>query len=238
MKIGILAVSYNCAGDIDNVLSPFKGDSFVISACNIQFDKFDIPPDEDTLIKLYETPEVQHISTSVCPLPEAEARNLALKYLLYRDVDYVWLVDGDEFYTDKEVNAITKILSETSHGPYFSINFKNYVFDGRTWISGFCPPRIFSNRIHGGISSFYWDNDVSYNDGTDYKRLPNAKIPESVANVRHMTWLHTNGKEKVRYQLKHFGECSYSWNSSLERLEFNEAYYLKNKVKKPELIYD
>lgn len=238
MKIGILAAMYNCAKDVDAVLAPFKSDVFVTSACNIQFDKFDIPPDKDTLIKLYETPEVEYIATSVVPLPESDARDIALRYLLSRDVDYVWLVDGDEFYTDKEVKAIQEVLLATSHGPYFSINFKNYVFDGRTWVAGFCPPRIFSNRIHGGIKSFYWDNDICYNDGTDYKSIPHVKIPESAAHVRHMTWLHSNGKEKVSYQLKHFGECSYLWNSLLGELEFNESFYLKHKLKKPELRYD
>jgi len=238
MKIGILAAMYNCAKDVDAILAPFKKDIFVTAACDIQFDKFDTLPDEDTLIKLYETPEVQYIATSVVPLPESAARDIALKYLLSRDVDYVWLVDGDEFYTDGEVNAICEVLRLASHGPYYSINFKNYVFDGKSWLSGFCPPRIFSNRIHGGISSFYWDNDISYNDGTDYKVIPHVKIPESVANVRHMTWLHSNGKEKVAYQLKHFGECSYSWNSLLGELEFDEDFYLRHKLKKPTLRHD
>lgn len=241
MKVGILGAFYNCAKDVPTVLSPFLERGFTISACNIQFSEFGPPPDTETYDALmslrYDT-----ICVNVSPVPmkEHEARSMAMKYLLEEDVDYVWILDGDEFYTKEEVDAIVKFLSTQplDSETYYSIAFKNYVFDGKTWIHGFRPPRIFSNRIKGGLSRFYWDNDVVYKDGSAYSTLTETKISESVAHVRHMTWLHSNGKEKVKYQLKHFGECSYRWDEKENLLKFDEMFYARQGKRIPELNHD
>jgi len=241
MKIGILGAFYNCAKDVKEVLSPFMGRGFKFSVCNIQFDHFSTPPDSETYDALMATPgETICVSVSPVPMKEHEARSMAMNYLLERDVDYVWILDGDEFYTTKEVDNIVEFLSQQSawSEQYYSISFKNYVFDGKSWIHGFRPPRIFSNRVRGGLARFYWDNDVVYKDGSVYSTLNETKIPESVAHVRHMTWLHSNGKEKVEYQLKHFGACSYKWDDKENELKFDETFYGRQNKEIPELHYD
>jgi len=77
-----------------------------------------------------------------------------------------------------------------------------------------------------------------YNDGTDYKNASHLEIPRNIAHIKHMTWLHSNGKAKVEYQKKRWGEegCSYSWNYEKNILEFNEAFYAKNNLALPNLI--
>lgn len=240
MKIGVLFAPYNCAADINRLVEPFLGEEFVISACNIQFDVFDTPPDEDTFKALSSHPAISFIATSPIPLREDAARNMALSYLLEKDVDFIWILDGDEFYTKEQVQGIVKeIRGKHLYEAFYSINFKNYIFDGKSWIDGFCPPRIFSNKIYGGIDSFYWDNDLSYKNGKPHSRLLNVIIPKPVAHVKHMTWLHSNGKSKVEYQMKHFnGVCSYIWNEDKKVLEFNPNFYKSRGIKEPEVFND
>ena len=38
--------------------------------------------------------------------------------------------------------------------------------------------------------------------------------------------------------MKHFGHCGYKWNYELNKLEFNQEYYLKNNEKTPIINYE
>jgi ribosomal protein L6P/L9E len=51
-----------------------------------------------------------------------------------------------------------------------------------------------------------------------------------------MTWLHSNGKDKYEYQMKHFGHCGYKWNYETNQLELNLEFYAKNKIDIPKII--
>jgi hypothetical protein len=51
-----------------------------------------------------------------------------------------------------------------------------------------------------------------------------------------MTWLHSNGKEKYEYQIKHFGECSYEWNYETNKLEFNKDFFDRKSILPP-IVY-
>jgi hypothetical protein len=53
--------------------------------------------------------------------------------------------------------------------------------------------------------------------------------------VKHLTWMHENGKSKYEYQMKHFGACSYKWNYQKNELEFNEDFFIRNNVTKPKI---
>lgn len=234
-KFGILGCFYNCEENITSVSSPFEGDpDLLLAAVSCPFVGFPPSQRDSTVSKLGAW---EYVYSSDVPVKESDARNMPLNFLLFNEVDYVWLLDGDEFYTEEQVQSIKKYV-ETYSGEnnFFSVNFKNVVFDGSVWVDGFCPPRIFSNKIHGGIKEFYWDNDVLYEDGTQYKHLINMAIPRKVAHVKHLTWLNNElGRKKVEYQKQHFGACSYRWDEAAGELRFDEAYHEAHGIEIPHL---
>jgi hypothetical protein len=168
-------------------------------------------------------------------LKEADARNLCLFYLMSHDCDYVFLADSDEMYTVEEIGRIIEYVKTKPQIDCFEIQFKNYIFDGKSWIDGFHPFRIFKTSGQGGLSRFYWDNDVKFKNGKTQHDIERVIIPKDVAFIRHLTWLHSNGKEKYEYHMKHFGLCSYNWNYNTNMLELNEQYYISKKEKIPEI---
>ena len=180
---------------------------------------------------------------------ESDIRNEGLKFLLKDNIDYLFILDNDEFYSLEQIkNILDYIIKEDNeYQSWFSIPFKNYIFDCGTWISGFCPPRIFKIRIGNGkkLLNFYFDNDVYYEDGKDlynYKSFPNKKIPENLLNggIKHITWTHENGENKEKYQRAHFnGICSYKFNKEKNKLEFDiEGFYKKYNIPVPVLNQD
>lgn len=179
---------------------------------------------------------------------EAQIRDKALQFLLKEKCDVIWLLDNDEFYTEEQIENIIKYinLGSNSFESWFSIPFKNYILDGQQYLKGFCPPRIFRVNPAGdliyNLECFYWDNDIRYTDPNglkkDYKELSGKRIPEKILDggVKHLTWLHSNGKNKVIYQNKHFGHCSYKWNEEKQELEIDYDFYNKNGLDLP-IIY-
>jgi hypothetical protein len=258
MNIGILLCSYDCADSLDEVMAPWfnlKGKfDFVISAVSAQFKEYsdlDIRVDNwPTLGKLSEylqDKKINFLETPDKPLLEHEARNLALNHLLEKDVDFIWLLDGDEFYTEEQIEKIIEYINRGDNQFYtwFSIPFKNYIFDGKQWIDGFCPPRVFrTNRdFRTKLYRFHWDNDVDYEikeEGTlyNYIQYPNKPVPKLLVDggIKHLTWLdNEKSHQKVIYQEKHFnGICSYKWEDG--HLKFNEDYYRKTRQSLP-IIY-
>jgi hypothetical protein len=244
-KFGIIGCFYNCADYLPEVLPPWfklkKEFNLEMTAVNCLFTEYAAMgmKNEDSktrdIIKSF-----PFDYTFISPIPQHDSivRNSVLSYLLYKEVDFVWLLDGDEFYTEEEIRNIISFVIENKDKYWFSLNFKNYIFDGKTWVDGFRPPRIFNNTLNKKIDRFYWENDIVYSDGTDYKKLSNIEIPIEKARVRHMTWLNKNGKSKVEYQIKHYGHCSYKWNEIKQELEFDLDYYKKFGVPLPNLIKD
>jgi len=166
-------------------------------------------------------------------IKEADARNLPLFYLLSNDVDYVFLVDSDELYTQEQVLNIINYVEENEDIDCFEINLKNHIYDGKSWIDGFHPFRIFKTNCYGGLRNFFYDNDVVYSDGKTHKQTNTRLIPKEIAHVKHITWMNYNGKNKVKYHLKHFGDCSYKWNEEKNCLELDIEYYKKHNYEIP-----
>jgi hypothetical protein len=246
-KFGVLACMYDCADYVDAVLKPWLGrDNVELAIVHAQFKEYaDMGKpniDSPTIGRLVPYSGVIKTFIEDKPLTEAEARNIPLKYLLERNCDYIWLLDGDEFYTERQIDRIIEFVEMSRKTAWFKIPFKNYVFDGSQWIDGFCPPRIFRTKyLEWNLSKFYWDNDVGYTSGTllcQYDQMPSVEIPRSVAHVKHLTWLHSNGKKKWEYQMKHFGHCSYKWNNETNKLEFDLDFHAKHGIPLPILNSD
>lgn len=252
MKIGIIYCAYNCKNYIQKSLSPIisaKNENLISQICAVSIpfmEYFDINQNNDgtteLLLDFYNQGFINNIFTQPNYIQEHKARDLCLQYLKITNCDAIWMIDGDEFYSIDDIKNIINFIEENPNYAWYSINFKNYIFDGKQWIDGFCPPRVFKTKFNfNTIDSFFWDNDISYNQNNkliNYKILPSLEIPKHTAHIRHMTWLHENGKQKYEYQIKHFGHCGYRWNYELKELEFNKDFYLKNNQKLPTIFKD
>lgn len=251
MKIGLIASAYNAEDFLHECLEAwrkFKNSSkhslvcSFIHNCFKENGKLGYPLEsQDRTHKLleeeYENGFLDYYNFSDKNLTEAEARTVCLKDVIKDEVDYVWTIGLDEIYSTHDIENILSFVEFNSYIDWFKINYKNYVFDGDQWVDGFCPPRVFKVKSHGGLKELYYDDDFIYADGTDYKSAPHLEVPKSIAHVRHMTWLHSNGKSKVEYQKKRWGEegCSYSWNYDKNELEFNKNFYTKKNLPLPTL---
>ncbi len=272
MKLGVIYCCYGNPEYIDDCLDPWieakKTNNILIAAVHGQFKEYHelgIPDNDIESIRqlsiLYregnkiENLYVQnHYSSFTHYQSEAEIRDKGLQWLLQQNCDYIWLLDNDEFYTVGQINNIINYIQKEEFIDWFSILFKNYIFSGREWISGFCPPRIFKVNLLDKdlkLNNFYWDNDVKYLAGINcklvgdttlwsYKGLSNKSIPNNLLSggIKHLTWLHTNGKLKYEYQMKHFGHCGYKWNYDTNQLEFNLEFHQKNNIPLPEINYE
>jgi hypothetical protein len=182
-------------------------------------------------------------------LQEAGVRDKALQFLKSQNVDFIWLWDGDEFATTDELNSIYSYLSFPHEFAWFSISYKNYVFDNKTYLSDpFTPPRIFKANYFGRkIHRFYLDNDISYltKDGEEirFQSLPHRIIPRRIAWIKHLSWLSDErSKRKIKYQLSHFGkyggDCSYAWDEKNNKLIFNLDFFKKRGEMVPQTEQD
>lgn len=263
LKVGILGCGFCCEKDLDTRLNtwiPFHQNLDIIfsivSARFKEYEGLNIHQDNTNTSKLlkeyYKHGNIQYLHLPEKSLTEADSRDLALQDLLKNNVDLIWLLDlSDEYYTESQIEKILEYIETGDNKLYtwYSIPFKNYIFDGKQWIDGFCPPRIFRVKTQNYTSdavlnNCYWDNDFNYKSSSgrliSYKSFPEKKIPSNIINggVKHLTWLHSNGEEKVKYQMKHFGDCSYKWNQEKKELEFNLDFYRKNGLELPKINKD
>jgi len=251
-KIGILYCAYNCKTYLKESLDNFfkaKKDGLIDEICAVSLpflEYYDINNTDDgtteEIVNLYKEGSIDYTFTNPKYIKEHLARDLCLQYLKFKECDLFWLVDGDEFYSLKDIKNIISFVESNQEYCWYTINFKNYIFDGKQWIDGFCPSRIFRKNFNDfKIQSFYWDNDIGYekdNKIYNYKDLPKLEVPKDIAHIKHLTWLHLNGKDKYEYQMKHFGYCGYIWNYELNQLEFNKEFYLKTNQQLPTIYYE
>lgn len=231
MKIGVLYCGYNTLDYVEESLRIWidlkAKHSIIISAVSAPFqecpDEWKISDGTDTYLrKLWESKQIDYFFDEPKFTKECVLRTTALTPLLQEDVDFVWIVDSDEFYTEQEIVAIIDFL-QTHEAATYAVPLKNYVGDTQTYLP-FPLTKIFNNRFPSRIDRFYWDGEVFYDDGQDCKHLPKIVIPRDIAFVRHYAWLaNERSRLKIEYQQKHFGRCSYRWNNGM--LEINDEYY-------------
>lgn len=243
MKFGILLTAYACEDTLRRCLEPWIKLQFPISAVSVPFEEYkDVEQNNEATTEILIEEGLGIFEPKF--IKEHEARNLALSKLLESNVDYIWLLDGDEIYTEEQIKRIIEFVEAHEDICWFSIPFKNFVFDENQYVEGFCPPRIFhTNYQNCKLLKAYWDNDFlySYKDSEiSYKQLSTLSIPKKISNIKHLTWLNNErSKKKVEYQMKHFkGVCSYAWNKAENKLEFNQDYYFSRSLLPPKIIRD
>lgn len=247
MKVGVLLCAYNMAEYVDNCLSSWifakddkLGDNeFVISAVSASFAEYkDAGITEDSTKERlrwhFNQRNIDYLSDNLEWVSEKEARNAALKPLLQVGCDTIIMVDLDEFYAVQDIENIFNYVKLEKWISSFSVCLKNFVFDHKTYLEEpFTPNRIWRVKTNGyELGGCIYDNNMSYVsvDGKTIgeNQLPHKKIPQSVAWVRHLTWMDDQkSKAKISYQMKRWNVCSYKWNEEKDCLEFNEEYYKK-----------
>ena len=244
MKVGILLSAYNSENYIDRCLEPWfnlKKELDITIGCNSGMYKEYIsfgfkPKNKGTLSKLVSYDLDFLISTGPnALLGENDSKNSVL-HKLKNSCDVVWIVDSDEFYTETDIKNVINHINETPEFDWYSINFKNYTFTEKTFMDGFCPPRIFRTDRNGGINEFYFDNHILYNDGDTFENKPNQSIPRNIAWIEHYSWLNRDltSREKIKYQNQRFGgECAFKWNEDTKSLEFVKEFYYKRNLEPP-----
>jgi len=244
MKIGVLFTIYNCESYVDNCLKPWfnlKSEYDITMACTSGMFKPYLelgfkPKNKTTLQKLVQYDIDYLISTgSNSLIDEDQSRNNALNFLK-KNCDIICIVDGDEFYTETDIKNIINHINQTPEFDWYSINFKNYTFTEKTFIDGFCPPRIFRTDRNGGIDKFYFDNHILYNNGDVFENKSNKSIPRNIAWIEHYSWLNkdSRSKEKIDYQNQRFsGGCAFKWNEECQSLEFVKEFYEKQNLETP-----
>jgi FkbM family methyltransferase len=244
IKIGVLLSAYNSEDYIDECLSPWislKDEYSITFACvsGMYKEYLDFgfkSKNKGTLAKLIKYDLDFLLSTGEKSLlGENDSKNSALD-VLKNNCDLVWILDSDEFYTEGEIKNIVEYIQKNSQYDWYSVNLKNSTFEKKLWIDGFCPPRIFRTDRNQGISHFYFDNHITYNNGENFESKPNLKIPRNVAWVKHYSWLNedTRSREKIKYQERRFvGGCSFSFDENTGKIHFSENFYRNKGIEEP-----
>lgn len=250
-KFGIIFCGYNNENTVDEALSPFLDDErFVVAAVSVPFAEYiDQSAFEDSttdkLRKYHKQGKIKHFIDSPRYIKDHEARNLAVDLLKREGVDFLFIWDADERGAKDQINEIIKFVESDEDSYWWSLSYKNYVFDDKTYLKEpFTPPRIFRMK-KGGCSfpSFYWDNCVVYQHASgsiNYLDVPHKVVPKEVAWIPHYTWPNNElGERKVNYQKDHHNgaACSFRWDEE-KGLIFNEEYFKMRGEEIPETLMD
>ena len=248
MKIGLIYCGYNIEEYVLDTITPWieakKFFDVKIAAVSLPFKEYfnssqSEDKTKDILTDLYSRGQIDFLYTEPKYIEEHTARNLCLFSVLANKPDIVIMVDGDEFYTVEAIKSIVDYIEKTPQFDCYEVDFKNYVFDGKQWIDGFHPFRVFRNDRNKGINQFYWDNDVIFINGKTHKQTNYVTIPREVAHIKHMTWLNDErSRLKREYQLKRAGVCSYNWDDEKKCLSFNYDYYDTHGYERPVVFRD
>lgn len=246
MKLGVLGSAFNCHDLLPRTLEPWikarEKYDLKIAVSSIQFDSFQDCDNSKTLEILGKSNLDFYTATGHIKLSEAEARNQSLNELLKMGCSQIAIWDADELYSDKDIDGLFKFVSDEPFTAWFEIQFRNLTFSEQTYTRNFSPPRVFKVNYNGyKLKRFYYDNDVMYvdKDGREksYKELVSQKIPSKFCWPLHYSWLdNETSKMKVEYQKKRWGNdgCMFDWID--DHLAWNEAFFKKTGISKPELF--
>lgn len=260
-KIGVIFCAFNVEEYVrDSIRSWIELKTqynISIAAISVPFAEYiseNIPDDKTTEILRKEYLDLNKINYLIDTpryIKEYEARDLAAQSLLKEDCDHIVLWDGDEIATSEQLINIINYVETNTWYSWFAFSYKNFIFDRNTFLDRpFTPPRWFRVYTNGyTFQKIYFDNDALYqgtvnklnsfqNKAISYKDLPSKIIPTRVAWIPHYTWLNDErSRRKVEYQKKHFGHCSFRWDSEKKSLFFDSEYFKKTGEPIPEVIH-
>ena len=246
MKIGLLLTIYNCDKYVKDCLDPWfklKDKYNIVIASNSgmfnEYKELGIPNRNEKTLKQLITYNIdfQIITNGNGLLNEEDSRNTCLNFLNSQDCDLIWYIDGDETYTEEQIESIIDFINNNKNYDRYELNFKNLTIREHLFME-YKHCRIIWAKRYGGISRFYFDNQYNYNDGTDISQTSYINIPKNTAYIKHYSWLSDDSrtKDKIIYQRYRYRygsgketneeiRCSFRWNDDNDELEFNKVFY-------------
>jgi len=244
MKIGVIFAIYGCEDYVDRCLTPWfnlkRDHDFILTATSGRFKDYAdlgiLNKNKSTLRKLIEW-DFDFISMTGGEnlLDEDSSRNRCLDFLKPHSCDLIWLVDGDEFYTEDQIRQTIQWIENNPEHDAFSLYLKNYTIRHPLFTDTWDRPTIYRNMKWGGIGRFYFDSLFIFSDDEhSIKDVEIVKIPRNVCFPEHYSWLPTEAvKDKIAYQNKRYNgvdndipkgcRCSFEWNEN--GLEFSHSFW-------------
>ena len=261
--IGVIFCAYQTEDLLDRSLAPWLdaaathlgGHTYLICGVSVPFLGFphDSPLDGTVaaLKRHVAARRLHHLIADTPPVAETESRGAALRWLVSQGVEITIMVDSDEFWTRAQIEAAFSFVGANPWIAWFRICYRQMVFDSHQYLAEpFTPARI--HRVHisdGYIASGFWDdNNVYYKRPREERtastqvfdtQLPSLTVPQAAVWVEHETWLsNSRSKSKAAYQRRRWNHCSFKWNETLDRLEWDEAYFTARGEVPPTVLHD
>jgi hypothetical protein len=255
LKIGVQFLAYNCKKSFPEFIKPWKKLKdeynlyFYVGSC--QFPIYANLGYEDNnastveMLKNEYSNIIDYLYTPSKPKKEEDLRNKCLEVFKGKGVDLMWVVDSDEFFTEKEICNVLDYVRQNNHIDWYSLQYKNYVGDGEGWVD-FEAPRLWWMNRNKGIRSFHRDCWVIYNNEKECRQANWKTIPKKIAVPRHMTWVASfdesrpsDVRAKIRYQNINYSDgCGFKWDEKKGELSFNEEWLKTNNKKMPKIHSD
>ena len=135
IKIGIQMLAYNCKEAFPRLIEPWaklKDEfNFKFWVNSRQFRIYEEMGSEDVnaeTLEMLRTDYSQLIDCLSVPektLSDDETRSLSLEYFKKEEVDLIWILDADEFYTEEEIRNAIKYVQENPQYDWYCIRFKS-----------------------------------------------------------------------------------------------------------------
>lgn len=252
LKIGIIGVGYQCK-HLNEILKPWieiknlYPDSFYISITTALFKEqwelghvYDNKEMEEEISSLLSNNKIDYFNIIKDPILDFQSRNYCWENLKSHDLDLTWQLDlFDEYYSFDEILRTIEWINENNLYNTYRVNFKNFFGkeNSKKYILDFNPPRINWVKKFGKLKNWYWDNWVEYDNGQKSEFASHYTIPTNICNPKHLSWV--GDKEflvnKINYQHKAIGCCSYKWDDLSNDLIFDLDYYKKYNKEVPKV---
>ena len=245
-KIGMIFMPYNCHKTFPKWAEPWvkakdKHNLTIAAASNMFKGYADLgfsdESNQETLRMLKNDYKdfIDYVWTGT-PRTDAETRNMVLYWLLQQDVDVVWCVDSDEWFTDKEIDYTIDYIRSHSQETFFEMNYRNYLEDNSKYYN-YKAGRIYRVKRFESCH-FYMDTHMHY-DGIqklyeptselgDYRSVLGSDIPREHVHPKHYSWNDDrkdgyqpgNNKDRIEYQKIAYGDgSSWKWNDKKDKVE-------------------
>lgn len=248
MRIGIQILAYNCHDRIDRLLEPWRQAKKLLDLkIWVGSGQFKLYKDLGFPDRNQKTLErIQNEFSDVVDFlwtpgndghtSDQGTRSESLTWFKEQNIDLLWVVDSDEFYTKDDIFEVLKWVLSNDHFNWYEMSFKNLVGNCTSYLD-FNVGRLAWFQRDGGVSSFYFDCHFLIGE-TDYRSYPGGIIPTSVAQPLHYTWTNSlnsgvSSQDKILYQNHFYSDgCGYVTKEN-GTIDFNVDFFSQKGMPVP-----